>query len=157
MDSLRLVVVAPDDTATHLLSAVRSTDSAAAILFDDDGRALILQRGSTAPWMPLRWNLPGGGIDAGETAEDAAVREAQEEAGLTPQAPSLLTELEYAPGRLLAVFVAESYVGKLAVNWESCAHAWVRESQLSSYEFVPTVEDALRQAFGTRERNALKF
>ena len=45
---------------------VRSTDSAAAILFDDDGRALILQRGSTAPWMPLSWNLPGGGIDAGE-------------------------------------------------------------------------------------------
>ena len=82
MDSLRLVVVAADDTATHLLSVVRSTDSAAAILFDDDGGALMLQRGSTAPWMPLRWNL--------------------------------------------AVFVAESYVGKLAVNWESCAHAWAR-------------------------------
>ena len=131
---------------------VRSTDSAAVILFDDDGRALILQRGETAPWMPLSWNLPGGGIDAGETAEQAAVREAQEEAGLTPQAPQLLGELEYAPARLLAVFVAESHTGTLVVNWESCAHAWVEEAQLSSYNFVPTVEEALRRAAFGRTR-----
>ena len=133
---------------------VRSTDSAAAILFDADGRALILQRGPTAPWMPLAWNLPGGGIDAGETAAEAAVREAQEEAGLTPRAPRLLAELEYAPGRLVAVFVGDSHSGALGVNWESCAHAWVGVAQLPGYAFVPAVEDALRRAFGAREEHA---
>ena len=126
---------------------VRSTDSAATICFDEKGRALILQRGSTAPWMPLKWNLPGGGCDEGETAEEAAVREAVEETGLTPQAPQLVGEFEYVPGRLLAVFVSDRCTGKLEINWESCAHEWVSEAQLSSFEFVPAVEVALRQAF----------
>ncbi len=126
---------------------VRSTDSAASICFDEKGRALILQRGPTAPWMPLKWNLPGGGCDEGETAEEAAVREAVEETGLTPQAPQLVGEFEYVPGRLLAVFVSDKCTGKLEINWESCAHEWVSEAQLSSFEFVPVVEVALREAF----------
>jgi hypothetical protein len=32
-------------------------DCAACVVFDADGKALILQRGPTAPWMPLKWNL----------------------------------------------------------------------------------------------------
>ena len=127
---------------------VRSTDSAAAICLEG-GKALILQRGPTAPWMPNRWNLPGGGIDGGESAEQAAVRETQEEAGLTLQAPRLLGELEYVDGRLLAVFVADQFTGDLKINWESSAYEWVDESQLAGFDFVPPIEQALRMAFAS--------
>ena len=115
----------------------------------EGGKALILQRGPTAPWMPNRWNLPGGGIDGGESAEQAAVRETQEEAGLTLQAPRLLGELEYVDGRLLAVFVADHFTGDLKINWESSAYEWVNESQLAGFDFVPPIEQALRMAFAS--------
>jgi 8-oxo-dGTP diphosphatase len=38
-----------------------------------------------------RWNLPGGGLDHGETPESALVREVREEAGLVVDSPVLFT------------------------------------------------------------------
>ncbi len=34
--------------------------SVAVVVEDGQGRVLLLLRGPTDPWMPLRWNLPGG-------------------------------------------------------------------------------------------------
>jgi 8-oxo-dGTP diphosphatase len=48
-----------------------------AIIFNECGELLILQRRD----VPV-WTLPGGGIDAGESPEEAVVREVNEETGL---------------------------------------------------------------------------
>ena len=50
-----------------------------------DGKILLVQRRNP----PLGWALPGGFIDYGESAEDAARREVTEETGVT----ALLTDL----------------------------------------------------------------
>lgn len=44
-------------------------------------RVLLVQRAPTDS-MPLKWEIPGGAVDAGETILAGAVREVREEAGL---------------------------------------------------------------------------
>ncbi|MGI9477011.1 MAG: NUDIX hydrolase [Hyphomicrobiaceae bacterium] len=54
--------------------------AASAAIFRDDGKLLIGLRGKDP--RRLVWSLPGGHIEAGETAGSAALREVREETGI---------------------------------------------------------------------------
>ena len=53
-----------------------------ALVKTPEGRLLITQRKADKEWAPLKWEIPGGGVRAGETSEEAVLREVQEETGL---------------------------------------------------------------------------
>jgi ADP-ribose pyrophosphatase YjhB (NUDIX family) len=61
-------------------SALPLVPCVGAIVHDPDRRLLLIQRGHE-PHRGL-WSLPGGRVEAGETAEQAVVREVREETGL---------------------------------------------------------------------------
>ena len=55
---------------------------ALAIIQDAQGRILITQRSLDKHWAAGWWEVTGGGVSAGETSEQAIVRELAEEVGL---------------------------------------------------------------------------
>jgi len=69
---------------------------AAVLLPDDDGRAcfLLTRRTATLRAHARQWALPGGRIDAGESSEEAALRELREEVGLAVDASAVLGLLD---------------------------------------------------------------
>ena len=67
-------------TLTYLRYAPVTTHSAAAIAINERGE-ILLQREYSYPPNEVMWQLPGGGIEAGETPLEAAVRELSEESG----------------------------------------------------------------------------
>ena len=92
---------------------------------DPDGRALFLKRSGEGDAAGT-WCFPGGGIEAGETAEDAAVRESHEECGANPYgARSLLAHTPMQGGGHYTTFaqpVKHAFTPRL--NGEHTEHVW---------------------------------
>lgn len=87
----------------------------------------------------LSWQFPAGEVEAGETHEDAAVRETIEEVGLTVRAVQLLgSRVHPATGRTMAYAACEVVSGEAEVADadELDAVAWCTASELR--ERVPT-------------------
>jgi 8-oxo-dGTP pyrophosphatase MutT (NUDIX family) len=68
----------PDDLPVERRAAVRL------VVLDEQGQILLFRtRSPSYPEEGLWWELPGGGIDPGESYVDTAIRELREETGLT--------------------------------------------------------------------------
>ena len=92
------------------------------LLYDDEGRAcfLITRRAATLRKHTGQWALPGGRLDAGETAQRAALRELQEEVGLILAESTVLGALDDYGTRsgfiITPVVVWGGLVGELTPN-----------------------------------------
>ncbi|MFD5563813.1 NUDIX hydrolase [Kitasatospora griseola] len=108
----------------------------AAAIVVQDGRVLMVQR--RVAEGELSWQFPAGEIEAGETPEEAAVRETAEEVGLTVKAERLLGERVHPKtGRQMSYTACDVVAGTATVvDTEELAElAWVTHQQIA--EFVP--------------------
>lgn len=106
--------------------------SAAIIVADD--RVLMVRR--RVKEGELMWQFPAGAIEAGESAEQAAVRETQEETGLTVDAVKLLGERVHPKTKRLMSYTACSVVAgeaHVADADELDAVAWVAHNEIPDY------------------------
>jgi 8-oxo-dGTP diphosphatase len=88
-----------------------------------------------------KYNGLGGHIEPGETPYQAAIREVQEEAGLTVEALTLRAivhaTLPEPPGVIFFVFVGEALAGELHASAEGTPE-WISQSALDT---LPLVDD----------------
>ena len=64
--------------------------AAVLVAFHEDGRLLLTKRSARLKHHPGQIAFPGGKVEQGETLEQAALREAQEEVGLPPEQVDIL-------------------------------------------------------------------
>ena len=84
---MRALYIRLRNRAFHVLFLLTRpmTLGARVMLFNDAGEICLIKHGYVEGWQ-----LPGGGVDAGETIEAAAARELAEEAGFKPAGPMSL-------------------------------------------------------------------
>lgn len=87
------------------------------------------------------WMIPKGGIDAGEEAADAALREFEEELGATPPTQAFpLCRIKQSGGKVVEVFAAEGDFDPAALKSIDFEMEWPpRSGRMQRY---PEADDA---------------
>lgn len=76
---------------------IRKAGAKALVIFD--GKFVMVQRDNKPEILnPNKWNLPGGGIETGETPEEAVIRELKEEIDIAPTAIKDMGTTTYSDG-----------------------------------------------------------
>ena len=121
----------------RLLSNKAMVQVVAAIL-ERDGKVLIGRRQPDQS-HPLKWELPGGKVEPGETPEQALARELEEELSIGNAAGPEIMRYEYQyPGRnpiLLIFYRVQSYSGEPR-NLIFHEMRWEPAERLGSFDFV---------------------
>jgi 8-oxo-dGTP diphosphatase len=119
----------------------------AAAVIINDGHVLLVRR--RVKEGELSWQFPAGQVEPGETGERAAIRETQEETGLTVRATGSLGERVHPnTGRTMIYTACEVVAGTAHVGDEEelAEVAWCDRATLSTYvpyPFFGPVQDHL--------------
>ena len=122
-----------------------------ALIFNESGQILIVQRSSEDDFLPGDWELPGGEVGFGELPIGALLREIREECGIAISVGLPLFVSAYFTDQTnneqcFEVFYLCSMKEpnqKIKLSGEHAAHRWVRFSELSAIEMSERTRDII--------------
>ena len=128
--------------------------SATSIIFDETRENVLLMRRSDNG----RWCLPGGGMDPGESAEEACIRETLEETGLEVRVTRLVgiytsphQVIEYEDGNrwqsIAMNFEAEVTGGELKINDEAFELQYCPVDSLDALDLMENQPERIKDAW----------
>jgi 8-oxo-dGTP diphosphatase len=107
-------------------------------ILERDGRILICQRKADQA-HPLKWEFPGGKLEAGEEPEAALQRELNEELGIVAGPVREMARYEFAyPGKspILLIFLAVAEWGGAMENRIFNQMLWEEKARLPEYDLL---------------------
>ena len=115
----------------------------------DGGEVALVGRGK-----PVRWGLPKGGLERGETIDRAAIREAQEETGLLVRLIAPVGDIQYwfatrgtRHNKTVHFFLMEAVGGDVQDHdWENDEAAWFPADAAPTAMAFPNEADIVRRA-----------
>ena len=138
-----------DDPAAQKANSV--VPSANVIVVNDQGEILMIRRTDNGNWA-----VPGGGMDLGESITGAAVRETQEETGITREITGLIgiytnprqVILNTSNGEVRQefsiVFTARPVAGELRPSSESSEPQWVSPAAIPDLPMHPSMRQRIQ-------------
>ena len=128
------------------------TPNAASVALIHGDKVLLIQR-NRKPYFGM-WSLPGGRLEPGETPEQAAQREVEEETGLYCFRLMPIRKMYLGDGGhfLLQVFATEGFEGEIRTSDEISSWRWVRLDDLYGLNTTPGLGDVLEAAFRLFDR-----
>ena len=144
-----------DDPAAPKANSV--VPSANVIVVNDQDEILMIHRTDNGNWA-----VPGGGMDLGESITDAAVRETQEETGITCEITGLVGiyssprhVIRYASNNEVRqefsiVFTARPVSGQLRPSSESSEPQWVSPAAVHALWMHPSMRQRIQHFLDKR-------
>ncbi len=125
---------------------------AASVAVFQGGRVLIARR-ARAPMLGL-YSLPGGVVEIGETLQQAALRELDEEVGLDADIIAFVDHVEPIAREgeqvrthfVIAVFVARWRAGEPRLSDEADDAIWISPEAIDTYSTTPELPRLIRRA-----------
>ena len=116
--------------------------AAIAIIFNDKGEVLILERMGPQRDYSGYWGFPGGAAHTNEPGYRAAIRETKEETNLN------VHSLKYVRRErgFLDVFTSRDFDGNINLSFEHVNYVWVSLDKLDNYKLIPGSKVLIEEA-----------
>lgn len=118
-----------------------------AIIRDPEGRTLLQHRDDNPDIVwPDCWTILGGGVEPGESDQEAITREVEEEAGFTLSNPRFITTVvdHEGSGQQLTVFDADIPENTEPVLGEGQELRFVSNVELTQLKMPPYIRELLK-------------
>jgi len=128
--------------------------NALAVIVNGDNKILLLKRAEIKDsWMPGKWGLIGGGIEKGETPENACKREVKEETGLEINKFTKSYSIQRKTDSIEHIFACR-YNGEstdIVLDDENTNYGWYDIEEMKYLDIVPHLVEYINLVFKSYE------